>query len=216
MNREVSVIAEGELIATRFLSPADTAAIAAAAGWLRRALPIVFPTDTVYGMGVLPFDAAAIDRLYAAKGRPIEKGIPVLLSDVDELERVAATVSPTAAALIARFWPGPLTLVMPRRVELPANLAPGNTVAVRVPNHAVARALIRSAGGAVATTSANRSGQAPAQTALAALAALDGRVAAILDDGPAPGGRASTVVDCTVDPPAILRPGPITAVDLQS
>jgi L-threonylcarbamoyladenylate synthase len=192
----------------------DPAAIAAAAERLRRGLPVVLPTDTVYGVGVLPFDAAAIDRLYAIKGRPAEKGIPILLGDVADVAYVAGIIPPQAAALMAHFWPGPLTLVVPRSPELPANLSPDDTVAVRVPDHAVARALIRAAGGAVAATSANLSGQPPALTADEVLAALGGRVAAVLDDGPSPGGVASTVVDCTVDPPLIRRAGPLTAAQL--
>ncbi len=196
------------------LDTADPAAIATAAGLLRRGLPVVFPTDTVYGVGVLPADAAAIERLYDIKGRPAEKGIPVLLGDVADMGHVAGVIPLTAAALMAHFWPGPLSLVVPRRADLPANISPDDTIAVRVPNHPVARALIRAAGGAVATTSANVSGQPPARSAGEALAALGGRVAAVLDDGPSPGGVASTVVDCTVDPPAVRRAGPLSAADL--
>jgi len=192
----------------------DPAAIAAAAERLRRGLPVVLPTDTVYGVGVLPFDAAAIDRLYAVKGRPAEKGIPVLLGDVADVAYVAGIIPPSAAALMAHFWPGPLTLVVPRSADLPANLSPDDTVAVRVPDHPVARALIRAAGGAVAASSANLSDQPPALTADEVLATLGGRVAAVLDDGPSPGGVASTVVDCTVDPPVIRRAGPLTAAQL--
>ena len=199
---------------TRRLDAADATAIVAAADLLRRGLPVVLPTDTVYGVGVLPFDAAAVDRLYAVKGRPAEKGIPILLGDVADVAHVAGIIPPAAAALMAHFWPGPLTLIVPRRPELPANLSPDDTIAVRVPDHAVTRALIRAAGGAVAATSANVSGQPPARAADEALLALGGRVAAVLDDGPSPGGVASTVVDCTVDPPVIRRVGPLAAADL--
>lgn len=192
----------------------DPAAIAAAAERLRRGLPVVLPTDTVYGVGVLPFDAAAIDRLYAVKGRPAEKGIPVLLGDVADVAHVAGVIPLAAAALMAHFWPGPLTLVVPRRPDLPTNLSPDDTVAVRVPDHAVARALIRAAGGAVAATSANVSGQPPARSADEVLAELGGSVAAVLDDGLSPGGVASTVVDCTTERPVVLRVGPLSAADL--
>ncbi len=199
---------------TRRLDAADPTAIPAAADLLRRGLPVVLPTDTVYGVGVLPYDAAAVDRLYAVKGRPAEKGIPILLGDVADVAHVAGIIPPAAAALMAHFWPGPLTLIVPRRPELPANLSPDDTIAVRVPDHALARALIRAAGGAVAATSANVSGQPPARAADEALAVLGGRVSAVLDDGPSPGGVASTVVDCTVDPPVVRRAGPLTAADL--
>ena len=199
---------------TRWLDATDPTAIPTAADLLRRGLPVVLPTDTVYGVGVLPYDAAAVDRLYAVKGRPAEKGIPILLGDVADVAHVAGIIPPAAAALMAHFWPGPLTLIVPRRPELPANLSPDDTIAVRVPDHALARALIRAAGGAVAATSANVSGQPPARVADEALAVLGGRVAAVLDDGPSPGGVASTVVDCTVDPPVVRRAGPLTAADL--
>lgn len=214
MSTTATTSSSGETPTTLRLDAADAAAIAAAAGCLRRGLPVVFPTDTVYGVGVLPFDAMAIERLYAAKGRPAEKGIPVLLADAADVAQVAGDIPPAAAALLARFWPGALTLIVPRRAELPANLSPDDTVAVRVPDHPVARALIRAAGGAVAATSANVSGRPAARSADEAMAGLAGRVAAILDDGPSPGGRASTIVDCTVNPPLILRPGPLTAAVL--
>ena len=206
--------AHSEPTTTLRLDAADPAAIDKVADLLRRGLPVVFPTDTVYGVGVLPFDAAALSQLYAAKGRPTEKGIPVLLGDVADVAHVAGVIPLAAAALMAHFWPGPLTLVVPRRAGLPANLSPDDTVAVRVPDHAVARALIRAAGGAVAATSANVSGQPPARSADEALAELDGRVAAVLDDGLSPGGVASTVVDCTSERPVVLRVGPLSAADL--
>ena len=206
--------AHSEPMTTLRLDAADPAAIDKVADLLRRGLPVVFPTDTVYGVGVLPFDAAALSKLYAAKGRAAEKGIPVLLGDVADVAHVAGVIPLAAAALMAHFWPGPLTLVVPRRAGLPANLSPDDTVAVRVPDHAVARALIRAAGGAVAATSANVSGQPPARSADEALAELDGRVAAVLDDGPSPGGVASTVVDCTSELPVVLRVGPLSAADL--
>ena len=110
--------------------------------------------------------------------------------------------------------PGPLTLVLPRRPELPALLSPNENVAVRIPESEVARAVIRAAGGAVATSSANRSGEPGARTAGEALAALEGLVAAIVDGGPAEHGAASTIVDCTISPPRILRPGPLTLEEL--
>ncbi len=206
--------AHSEPMTTLRLDAADPAAIDKVADLLRRGLPVVFPTDTVYGVGVLPFDAAALSKLYAAKGRAAEKGIPVLLGDVADVAHVAGVIPLAAAALMAHFWPGPLTLVVPRRAGLPANLSPDDTVAVRVPDHAVARALIRAAGGAVAATSANVSGQPPARSADEALAELDGRVAAVLDDGLSPGGVASTVVDCTSERPVVLRVGPLSAADL--
>lgn len=199
---------------TRYLRAGQSSAIDEAVVWLRRGYPVVFPTDTVYGVGVMPFDEPAIERLYTVKGRPTSKGIPILLADPDDLIVVAGSIPPMARVLINRFWPGPLTLIVPRATGLPAALSPNENIAVRVPDHEVARALIREAGGAVATSSANLSGQDPARTGEAALAALNGLVAAVLDDGPAPGERPSTIVDCTTPLPAIVREGPLSAADL--
>lgn len=199
---------------TSYLRTGRSAAIVEAAACLRRGLPVVFPTDTVYGVGVMPFDEAAIERLYVVKGRPAEKGIPILLSDPKYLELVAGTIPPVAQSLIERFWPGPLTLIVPRAPDLPDIISPNDTIAVRIPNHDIARALIREAGGAVATSSANLSGREPARTGEAALAALQGLVAAVLDDGPSPGDQPSTIVDCTSMRPVVLRTGPLSAADL--
>lgn len=199
---------------TRHLPAGEPSAIIEAAEWLRRGFPVVFPTDTVYGVGVLPFDATALDRLYALKGRPAEKGIPVLLADAVDLFKVAGEISLHAQRLIDRFWPGPLTLIVPRRAGLPDAISPNQNIAVRLPDHAVARALIREAGGAVATTSANLSGHDPALSGAAALAALGSMVAVVLDDGPTPGDRPSTIVDCSSERPFIVREGPLSAADL--
>jgi len=189
-------------------------AIATAAQLLRQGQLVVFPTDTVYGVGSFAFDAVAVERLFAAKQRPSDKGIPILLADIADLDKVARDIPSVARTYIAKFWPGPLTLVVPRHPSLPANLAPNDSVAVRIPDSDIARAIIRQAGGAVAATSANLSGQSPAQTAVEGMAYLGDVTAAVVDGGPSPGGAVSTIVDCTVSPPKLLRIGPITAVDL--
>lgn len=199
---------------TRHLLAGEPSAVIEAASWLRRGYPVVFPTDTVYGVGVLPFDEAAINRLYALKGRPASKGIPVLLADTSDVFKVAVAIPPVAQRLIDRFWPGPLTLIVPRVAGLPDAISPNGNIAVRLPDHAVARALIREAGGAVATTSANLSGCEPALNGEDALAALQGTVAAVLDDGPTPGDRPSTIVDCSGTRPFVVREGPLSAADL--
>ena len=199
---------------TNYLRSGDPTAITEAAAWLRRGYPVVFPTDTVYGVGVTPFERSAVERLYTVKGRPVSKGIPILLADPVYLGLVAATIPPNAQTLIERFWPGSLTLIVPRAPGLPDLISPNDTIAVRIPDHEVARALIREAGGAIATTSANISGREPARTGEVALSELGGLVAAILDDGPSPGDRPSTIVDCTGAKPVIVRPGPLLAADL--
>jgi L-threonylcarbamoyladenylate synthase len=196
---------------TKLLKADAPGAIEEAAGLILAGQLVAFPTDTVYGVGSSIADERAIGQLFEAKDRPLDKGIPILLAEAQDVDQVATSVSELARDFMARFWPGPLTIIVPRRPGLPAVLAPGDSLAVRVPDHPVARRFIRAAGGAVAATSANRSGKRPAQNAAEALAALDGRIAAILDGGPVPVGQASTIIDCTVSPPKIVRPGPIPA-----
>jgi L-threonylcarbamoyladenylate synthase len=199
---------------TQHLEAGQPGAIQQAADLLKQGEVIAFPTDTLYGVGVDPFDPAAIEQLYDVKGRPSEKGIPILLADTADLEKVTHDISELAQTLIERYWPGPLTIIVPRNPQLPANISPNEGIAVRIPDHAVSRAFIRAAGGVVAASSANRSGQPPALTAVEVLEALEGRVAAVLDGGPVQYGRASTVLDCMSNPPKVLREGPITVKNL--
>lgn len=199
------------------LIPADApGAIDRAAAWVRQGRLVALPTDTVYGVGCAAFDEAAIRRLYAVKQRPYHKAIPILLADLADLTAVTAHVPPLAQALIQRYWPGPLTIILPKHPALPAVISPNEGIAVRIPDQAVARALIRAAGGAMAVTSANRSGQPPAQTAGQAAAYLGDGVTAVLDDGPAPMGQASTIVACTGDDLRLIRSGPLSWAEIQS
>jgi L-threonylcarbamoyladenylate synthase len=165
---------------------------------------VAFPTDTVYGLAAHPDRPEAVQRLFVAKARPPEKAIPLLLADASDLALVAKELSDEAIALAAAFWPGALTIVVPRRVPVPD--AP-DTVGVRVPAMDIARALIRAAGGALAVTSANISGGENTVTAAEVAAQLGGRIDAILDGGRCPGGVASTVVDASVSPLRVLRRG---------
>lgn len=195
-------------IQTRHLNAGDPGAITEAADLLRQGHLVVLPTDTLYGVGANAFNAAAITRLYQIKQRPYQKGIPILLADFDDLEKVAHYVPEIAKRYIEHFWPGPLTLIVPKRAGLPAAISPNEGIAVRIPDNNVARTLIRAAGGALAVTSANRSGRPPAQTADQALVELGGWVAAVLDDGPSPMSVASTIVNCLGTRPEIAREGP--------
>jgi L-threonylcarbamoyladenylate synthase len=199
---------------TEILPANQPGAIERAAKLLRQGQLVVFPTDTLYGIGANPFDSAAIDLLYRTKSRPLDKGIPVLLADAQDLSKLVNEVPEVARPLIARYWPGPLTLILPRRADLPKALSPGEGLAVRVPDHDIARRFIRAAGGAVATSSANRSGEKAALDAAQAFAALGGSVAAIIDGGRVQYGAASTILDCTSSPPRLLRQGPIAAKNL--
>ena len=170
---------------------------------------VAFPTDTVYGVGALAFDGKAVESIYTAKDRPVEKAIPVLLGDVEDINKVTSEVPLMAKKLAERFWPGPLTIVVPKHLGLPDSVSATNTVGVRVPDHIVARSVLRAAG-PMAVTSANLSGQPSPSTAQEVFAQLNGRIALILDGGKTPGGVPSTVVDCIGAKPVIGRKGPIT------
>jgi len=185
-------------------------------GWLAQALEILnngglvaFPTDTVYGVGALAFNAEAVESIYTAKARPVEKAIPVLIGDISDLDKVTETVPPLAAGLATRFWPGPLTLVVPKRAGLPDVVSATATVGVRIPDHPIARQLL-SAAGPMAVTSANISGQPSPVSADEVMAQLNGRIPLILDGGVTPGGIPSTVVDCRGTNLAVLREGPLS------
>ena len=174
---------------------------------------VAFPTDTVYGLGALAFDNTAIESIYTAKDRPLEKAIPILIADVDDLEKVTANVPSMALLFASRFWPGPLTCIVPKKQTLPLAVSATSTVAVRIPDHMDARALLRAAG-PMAVTSANISGQPSPSTAEEVYDQLNGRIPLILDGGKTPGGVPSTLVDCTGEKPVILREGPITLAKL--
>ncbi|MBC7258464.1 MAG: threonylcarbamoyl-AMP synthase [Chloroflexi bacterium] len=190
-------------------------ALEQAARILRDGGLVAFPTDTVYGVGALVFMEQAVERLFAAKIRDRAKAIPVLLSGVRDLNRIARHVPPAAWQLAGAFWPGALSLVLEKSALVPDVVtAGGPTVAVRVPDHPLALALIERAGSPLATTSANLSGQPSAVTADEVEASIGDAVDLILDGGPCPGGVASTVLDLTVQPPRIVRPGPIRWEDL--
>jgi L-threonylcarbamoyladenylate synthase len=169
------------------------ARIEAAAATLRRGGVVAYPTETFYGLGALARDAAAVARLAGAKGRPEGKPLPLLAADRAMVEEVAE-LGPLAARLADRFWPGPLTLVLPARPGLPDAVTAGTgTVGVRVPGSEVARALSRAAGGPIVSTSANPSGGPPPSRAEELEPGLRARLDGVLDCGPAPGGLPSTV-----------------------
>lgn len=176
---------------------------------------VAFPTDTVYGLGAFAFDNAAIESIYVAKDRPIEKAIPILIGDLGDLDQVADNTPSMALRFAARFWPGPLTCIVPKKQTLPLAVSATPTVAIRIPNHPDALALLRAAG-PMAVTSANISGQTSPSTAEEVYAQLKGRLPMILDGGKTPGGVPSTLVDCTGIGPVILREGPISLAQLLS
>ncbi len=176
---------------------------------------VAFPTDTVYGVGALAFDGKAVESIYAAKDRPVEKAIPVLIGDSDDLEKVGIDIPDSAHRLASRFWPGPLTILVPKRADLPGAVSSTSTVGVRVPDHDVARALLQAAG-PMAVTSANISGKQSPVTAEEVYEQLAGRIDLILDGGKTPGSVPSTLVDCTASELTVLREGPISLEELLS
>jgi L-threonylcarbamoyladenylate synthase len=194
---------------TEFLNSGDPDALIYAFQILLAGELVAFPTDTVYGVGALVFDRKAVERIYVAKGRLAEKSIPVLLASTEQLEKVTVQVPELAAKLADRFWPGPLTLIVPKHPAVPDAVSPTETIGVRVPNHPTTRALLRLSG-PLAVTSANLSGQESSSTAADVRAQLGGRIALILDGGRTPGGVPSTIVDCMGPELKILRQGPVT------
>ena len=198
---------------TEILDSKDPGALRRARQVLRSGGLVAFPTDTVYGLGCEVLNAEAVSRLYHVKGRPEEKAIPVLASGTKALSQVAKPFPEIARRLAKRFWPGPLTLVVWRLPELPPELSRYETVAVRVPDHELALALLKKVG-PLAVTSANRAGKADSVTAIDVLATLGGTFDLLLDGGEAPGGMPSTVVDCTQAEPYVLRAGPTSADDI--
>ena len=171
---------------------------------------VAFPTDTVYGVGVDPFQPEAVRRLYRIKGRPEDKPIAILVGSIEDVARVAQTPSRTFSRLADRFWPGGLTLIVETRELPPEITAGGSTVGVRMPDHPLTLELLRGFGGPIATTSANRSGENPATSAEEVGAQLGGRVNLIVDGGDTITKVASTVLDLSVSPPKILRHGGIS------
>jgi L-threonylcarbamoyladenylate synthase len=183
--------------------------VARAVALLQEGELVAFPTDTVYGVAAIANRPSSVARIYVAKGRPPERAIPLLLAHPRDLDVVAEEVSGLVRRLVARFWPGGLTLIVHKSNAVPLEVSLASTVAVRVPDMLLARKIIAAVGAPVAVTSANRSGQPDARTASEALAQLGGRIAAVVDGGPSPGGVPSTILDCTVNPPCVLRVGAI-------
>ena len=177
---------------------------------------VILPTDTVYGVGCDIWQPEAVARLYWAKRRPRHMAIPILLSSAEYVYRVARDLPERFKLVAARFWPGGLTLILPRHPDVPDIISAGKTtIAVRMPNHPLALRLIERMGGALAVTSANLSGKPASKTVEEALTDLDERVAIALDGGRCLGGVASTIIDLVSDPPRLLREGAVDVKDLR-
>ncbi len=197
--------------------PADSRkAIKLARRLLHEGEVVAFPTDTLYGVGANAFERSAVRELFAVKGRPADKAIPVFIYQIDDLNQVARNVPNRAWALLQQFWPGALTVVLPKVAALPPDVTAGQeTVAVRIPNHPVALDLVIELGRPLAVTSANLSGQPPPSTAQEVAQQLGGRIPLILDGGPSPLAQPSTIIDLSVNPPRLLRSGALDVAVLQ-
>jgi len=189
----------------------EPALIERAAALLRAGAVVVFPTETVYGLGADALQPQAVTRIFAAKGRPFHDPLIVHIAAMDTLYELTTTLPAQVEQLTQTFWPGPLTLILPRNPRVPALISAGMaTVGVRMPNHPVALALIRAVGSPIAAPSANRFMHISPTTAQHALTDLAGRVPLILDAGPCAVGVESTVLDLCAEIPTILRPGGVS------
>jgi L-threonylcarbamoyladenylate synthase len=181
---------------------------------LQREEIIAFPTDTVYGIGVLLSSRSGIQKLFIAKARSPQKAIAVLIGNMDQLPLVVEEFPQTARILADHYWPGAVTMVLPKRQDLPENISPYPTIGVRMPNHPLIQEMLNTTG-PLATTSANLSGGADPTTAEEVNQQLGDNIQLILDGGKIAGGLPSTVIDCTQTPPAVLRQGAIKPQDIE-
>ena len=200
---------------TKLLSTSNPDALEIALKLLRAGELIAFPTDTVYGIGTLAFNAKGAAQIYKVKERPPDKALPILLADIEDFEKVAINIPEMAGKLANAFLPGALTLILPKRPSIPASVSALETVGVRIPKHDFARALLRAAG-PMAVTSANISGAKNPLSAEEVYEQLKGRIPLILDGGKSAGGIPSTVVDCTKKDITILREGLISFEEIQA
>lgn len=201
---------------TEILPAASRKAIRLARRLLREGDVVAFPTDTLYGVGGIAFERFAVRQIFEIKERPLDKALPVFIYQIDDLNLVARHVPNQAWPLLREFWPGALTVVLPKNPKLPDDVTGGQqTVAVRIPDHPVALELVIQVGRPLAVTSANLSGQPNPMTAQGVAEQLGGRIPLILDGGPVSTGQASTIIDLSVSPPRLLRQGPPTMAALQ-
>ena len=201
---------------TKYLTD-DDADLQLAAEMLRNGGTVIFPTETVYGLGANALDPNAAAKIFKAKGRPSDNPLIVHISKMEDLKNIAAEVPESAKKLMDKFWPGPLTLIFKKKDRIPSAVTGGlDTVAVRMPQNRIARALIEKAGLPIAAPSANLSGK-PSPTIIAHVKEdMDGRVDAVIDGGDCEVGLESAVLDVSVQPPVLYRPGRITAEDIES
>ncbi len=191
-------------------------AIAEAAKWIVQGRVVAIPTDTLYGLAVDPFRADAVARAFEVKGRAVERALPLIAADVAQITLQIGALSPLAQQLADRYWPGPLTMLLPAPPSLAADVSAGTgAVGVRVPAHEIARAICAACGRVVTATSANTSGMPATASPDAVEETLGGRIDFLLDAGPSPGGPPSTIVDVTSAEPRLVRAGAISWDEIQ-
>ena len=201
---------------TQILPASSSKAIKLARRLLREGEAVAFPTDTVYGLGANAFERFAVRQIFALKKRPPEKGLPVFIYQIDDLNLVARNVPNQAWPLLQKFWPGPLTVVLPKVAALPDDVTAGqDTVAVRIPDHPVSLKLVIDFGRPLAVTSANISGQDTPTTAQAVATQLGPTLPLVLDGGPSPSTQPSTIIDLSSTPPRVLRQGALAIAPLK-
>jgi L-threonylcarbamoyladenylate synthase len=192
-------------------------AIAEAAKWIAQGRVVAIPTDTLYGLAVDPFRADAVARVFEVKLRAADRALPLIAADVAQIAQQIGALSPLAQRLADRYWPGPLTMLLPAPLSLAADVSAGTgVVGVRVPAHDIARAVCAACGRVVTATSANTSGLPPTADPDVVEATLGGRVDFLLDAGPSPGGPPSTIVDVTSAEPRLVRAGAISWDEIQT
>ncbi len=179
---------------------------------------IAYPTDTFYGLGVNPFNEQAVSRIFEIKNRPVDKPLLLLVSSIHQVPRLVGEISPTAATLIEKLWPGPTTLLLKAAPHLPGNLtAHTGKIGIRLPGSELTRKLIEGVGFPITGTSANISGDGNSKSAQEVLDAFGSRIDLILDGGEAPAGeRESTILDTTLSPPLIIREGVVARTEIES
>ena len=192
-------------------------ALQEAAKWIRNGGLVALPTDTLYGLAADPFRADAVARLLAVKGRSASRGLPLIAADADQIAAHLGALPPIGRRLARKFWPGPLTLLVPAPAALARDVAGGTgRVGVRVPAHDIARAICRSVGGPITATSANRTGQPATAEPGEVERTLGDDVDLLIDAGPTPGGAPSTIVDVTAPMPQLVRAGAVPWDDIQA
>jgi len=196
---------------TEILPATSPKAMKLARRLLREGEVVAFPTDTVYGVGANAFERFAVREVFAVKERPLDKGLPVFIYQVDDLNLVARDVPNQAWPLLQKLWPGALTVVLRKNAALPDDVTGGQeTVAIRIPDHPVSLDLVIEVGRPLAVTSANLSGQPTPRTAQGVAAQLGSHIPLILDGGPSPSSQPSTIIDLSGSPPRLLRQGDLT------